>query len=383
MSVTVNFIDQANENPFVDSNFSQSNAGSSLVTSAGYLWQASNNTSNRFLGTASFDKTQSVQATVRSNINSADIYTTDGRIVLYVLWQDTNNHVYFVISQQTTNDLRPRIVRKVAGVDTVTTLATGLADSTFQNGDTLKLDVTWSGTTATFRFLHNGVQIGSDLVVASFALTSGVPGWLSQRNASGRNTGVSSVTLAGFAGPSITSTSDDTPTSGTTLTLNGSNFGTQTGSAGVTVGGVSVTPSSWSATQIQIPITIGANKYGVNVPIVVTDSSGTSSSAYNVQIQPASGVNYVNIAAPLADPDERITATPDIADGDQVEWSNVVGGTISDVTVSSDGSFVAASSVISFDVRVNDGTGWGPVGTQYTAGNRYTYNSRKSKRVII
>ena len=47
------------------------------------------------------------------------------------------------------------------------------------------------------------------------------------------------------AGPTINNTSDDTPTSGTTLTLNGTSFGTQTGSAQVTVGGVVVTPSSW------------------------------------------------------------------------------------------------------------------------------------------
>lgn len=187
------------------------------------------------------------------------------------------------------------------------------------------------------------------------------------------------------AAPIITTTSDDTPTDGTTLTITGTGFGTQTGSAQVTVSGVVVTPSRWTSTEIDIPITIGANKYNVNAPIVVRDSSGTSSSAYNVQIQPASGVNYVNIAAPLAAAEDRITSTPDIADGDQVEWSNVVGGSIGDVTVNSDGSFVVAEAVTAFDVRVNDGTGWGDYATQSMtpAGSRYTYNVRKSKRVFI
>lgn len=185
------------------------------------------------------------------------------------------------------------------------------------------------------------------------------------------------------ATPTITNTSDDTPANGTTLTINGTSFGSQTGSASVTLGAVPITPSNWSATAIDIPIDIADHKYGVNVPIVVTDSTGTSSSAYNIQIQPASGVNYVNIAAPLAAAEDRITSAPDIADGDQVEWSNVEGGSISDVTVNADGSFVTAEAVTAFDVRVNDGTGWGDYATQSMtpAGSRYTYNVRKSKRI--
>lgn len=182
--------------------------------------------------------------------------------------------------------------------------------------------------------------------------------------------GATALVLNSVTGPAITDTSDDTPTSGTTLTINGQSFGTQTGSAQVTVGGVVVTPSSWSSTQIQIPLTIGNNRYGVNVPIVVRDSGGTSSSAYNVQIQPASGVNYVSLSGTLASSGDRITATPDLASGDQVEWSNVVGGTISDVTVNADASFVASSGVISFDVRVNDGTGWGTYATQLLVAGR-------------
>lgn len=166
-------------------------------------------------------------------------------------------------------------------------------------------------------------------------------------------------------GPTITSTSDDTPTNGTTLTVNGSNFGTNTGSAGVTLGGVSVTPTSWTDTAIQIPISLGSRKYGQNYAIVVTNSSGTASSGYNVQIQPATGVNYVNLSGTLAASGDRITATPDLASGDQLEWSNVQGGTISDVTVNADASFTVAVGVTSFDVRVNDGTGWSVAVPQY------------------
>ncbi len=168
----------------------------------------------------------------------------------------------------------------------------------------------------------------------------------------------------GSTTPSITSTSDDTPTNGTTLTINGSNFGTQTGSAGVTLGGTSVTPSSWSTTAIQIPITLGSRLYNQNYAIVVTDSSNVTSNSWNVQIQPASGVNYVNLSGTLASSGDRLTATTDLASGDQVEWSSVVGGTIADVTVNADASFTAIDDVTSFSFRVNDGTGWGTSATQ-------------------
>jgi hypothetical protein len=166
------------------------------------------------------------------------------------------------------------------------------------------------------------------------------------------------------ATPSITSTSDDTPTSGTTLTINGTDFGSQTGSANVTVSGVSMVESSWGASAIQIPLVIGDNKYNANAPIVVTNSSGGVSNTWNVQIQPASGVSYVNTSGTLASSGDRIETSPALASGDQIEISNVIGGSIGDVTVAVDGSFSVTSGVTAFDARVNDGTGWGTAATQ-------------------
>lgn len=167
--------------------------------------------------------------------------------------------------------------------------------------------------------------------------------------------------------PTITTTSDDTPANGSTLTLVGESFETAQGTGGVTAGGVGWTETTWSDSSVNVVVALGSNKYGVNVPLVITNNSGGVSTSYNIQIQPASGVNYVNLSGTLAASNDRITATSDIASGDQVEWSNVVGGVIGDVTVNPDGSFNAASGVTSFDVRVNDGTGWGTVGTQTTA----------------
>lgn len=168
------------------------------------------------------------------------------------------------------------------------------------------------------------------------------------------------------SGPAISSTSDDTPTDGSTLTINGSGFGASQGAGGVTAAGTGWTETSWSDTAIQVTVALGNNKYNTNVSLVVTDNSSNASSGYNVQIQPASGKAYVNLSGTLATEGDRITAIPDLASGDQLEISNVVGGTISDVTVYADASFSVVAGVTAFDVRVNDGT-WSSVATQYVA----------------
>lgn len=168
------------------------------------------------------------------------------------------------------------------------------------------------------------------------------------------------------SGPTISSTSDDTPTDGSTLTINGSGFGASQGAGGVTAAGTGWTETSWSDTAIQVTVALGNNKYNANVSLVVTDNSSNASSGYNVQIQPASGKSYVNLSGTLATEGDRITAIPDLASGDQLEISNVVGGTISDVTVNADASFSVVEGVTAFDVRVNDGT-WSSVVTQYVA----------------
>ena len=212
------------------------------------------------------------------------------------------------------------------------------ASRTIYQGETLTIAYTQPG---------NGIEDSSGNDLASFSATSAT----------------NNSTQVAPSGPTITSTSDDTPTNGSSITISGSNFGATTGT--LTAAGVSWTVTSWSDTSITATVAIGANKYNTNVSLVVTTSGAVSSSGYNVQIQPASGVSYVNLSGTLASSGDRITATPDLASGDQLEISSVQGGTISDVTVSADASFSVASGVTSFRVRVNDGTGWGSYGTQY------------------
>lgn len=165
--------------------------------------------------------------------------------------------------------------------------------------------------------------------------------------------------------PSIVSTSDDTPTDGSTLTLTVTNAGATQGTGGVTANGTGWTETSWSAIAIAVTVALGNNRYNANVPLQFTTDGGQSSNSYNVQIQPASGKAYFNLSGtPATTGSERITAVPDLDGTEQLEVSNVVGGSISDVTIYSNATWSAADGVTSFDVRAHNGSVWGAVGTQ-------------------
>lgn len=132
----------------------------------------------------------------------------------------------------------------------------------------------------------------------------------------------------------------------------------------VTLGGVAQPAVSGNASLIVRTGALGTLKYGVPLDLVVT--AGTVMTVPNQSISPPATKNFVDLST-LTTSGQRITATPDLAPGDQLEWSNVVGGTIADVTVFDDGSFSSAPAVTAFDVRVNDGTGWGTIATQDVA----------------
>jgi hypothetical protein len=152
-------------------------------------------------------------------------------------------------------------------------------------------------------------------------------------------------------------------------TITGTNFGASAGQ--VTVGGVVQPVVSWSATSIVIgPVSRGALRYGTQ-PVIVRDSSLVSSVAFNTTLLPQTGWQFINLVAPLATTGDRLSATPDLANTDQVAWGNVLpAGT---VTVASDASFTADALAGQFDFEVNDGTGWGGFATQ-TLGSVAVFN---------
>lgn len=162
------------------------------------------------------------------------------------------------------------------------------------------------------------------------------------------------IDLSGVIGLAVTNV--DPIIDGANFDIDG-NFGTV---VSVTLGGVAQAAVSANSTTITRTATLGALKYGA-YDLVVNAGGIVTVPATN--INPPATKNFVNLST-LVTSGQRITATPDLAAGDQIEWSNVVGGVLSDVTVHDDGSFGCSPGVTAFDVRVNDGTGWGALATQ-------------------
>lgn len=105
-------------------------------------------------------------------------------------------------------------------------------------------------------------------------------------------------------------------------------------------------------------------KYGA---ATLTAVVGALTATRAITVIAPSGKLFKDVSTPNVVADRRITTDgADLAAGDQVEISNVVGGTAADVNVNDDGTFDCDQSVVSFDARVwsvADKT-WGSVGTQ-------------------
>jgi hypothetical protein len=75
-----------------------------------------------------------------------------------------------------------------------------------------------------------------------------------------------------FTAPSITSVSPISGSAGTSVTITGTNFGTTQGTSTVTFNGVAAAPTSWTPTQINVPVPSGAT-----IGCLIVTVSGLSS----------------------------------------------------------------------------------------------------------
>lgn len=155
---------------------------------------------------------------------------------------------------------------------------------------------------------------------------------------SGGNSNVSTTTFTTHAPiPVISGVSSMNPLDGSALTITGTGFGSSQGSGSVTLGGTTLTVTSWGATSIIATVARGTNAYGLTENLIVTDNALDASSPFAITtIQPASGRAFVNLTTPNATSTNRITAVPDLVSGMQLVY-DTLGAT---VTINSDGTFV-------------------------------------------
>jgi hypothetical protein len=130
---------------------------------------------------------------------------------------------------------------------------------------------------------------GTQAVVTSWANTSivtSVPADATTGNVVVTVNGVSSngVNFT-VTGPAITSISPTSGNIGTSVTINGSNFGTTQGSSTVTFNGITAKPTTWGASQIVAPVPNGATTG--NVVVTVNGVATTGTFSFQVEGAPA------------------------------------------------------------------------------------------------
>src|SRR5581483_11531176 len=155
--------------------------------------------------------------------------------------------------------------------------------------------VKFNGTTATTISTWSATSIVA--VVPSSATTGNVVVTVSGVASNGKSFTV-------VAAPSITSLSPTSGAVGTSITVTGTNFGSTQGSSTIKFNGTSVTPTSWSATQIQAPVPSGATTGNV-----VVHASGVDSNGKNFTVLPTPTITNLSPNSGMVGDSITITGT--------------------------------------------------------------------------
>jgi len=182
--------------------------------------------------------------------------------------------------------------------------------------------VTFNGLTVTpSAWANTSISFPIPLGATSGAIVVNVNGW----DTNGVNY---------FISPTISSLSPASGAAGGSITINGSGFGAVRNFNPVTIGGVSVTPTSWSDTAITIPVPTNLPAGNANV-VVTVNSLASNSFSFTVLVQlvslalsPANPSVSVNSVQQL-----RLTATGLYSDGSSADLTSSATWVTSDRSV--------------------------------------------------
>jgi hypothetical protein len=140
--------------------------------------------------------------------------------------------------------------------------------------------------------------------------------------------GISSTAVSFTVIPQITSVSPGSGVTGSLVTISGSNFGATQGSNAIAIGGIAATPSSWSSTNIVVPVPGGVASGAA--PIVITVGGQATNFAFTVtpgisSISPTSGVvgtSVTIIGTSFGAPQGTSTVTFNGIAGTPTSWSD-------------------------------------------------------------
>jgi IPT/TIG domain len=169
--------------------------------------------------------------------------------------------------------------------------------------------------------------------------------------------GVWSNGVAFTGAPSITSLSPASGIVGTTVYINGGNFGSSQGSSTVTFNGTVAIPTSWSATSIGATVPSGATSGYVVVTVSGVASSGVgftvyptpSSTTFHLHLEPGSypGTDLLS----TANPDAAYTS---VKSADLYGLSNVTGIETFTTQSTTPGTVIPAGTVINFSLWMDE-----------------------------
>lgn len=346
-SFSIDFSVLSDTNPYTNANLTEIGAGRGKILSGVYRWAsgASSRTAQIYNGTVSGNLAAKIEFNTAAGSGDA----------IAAIICDTSGNGYAAVCNSATSLSLIRI-SALAQADVL-----GSGNPAASAGDVIELQL--NQTSHLLEVYKNGSTLS--ISATDSTVTAGLkPGFMAIADNTGNAT-IKSFALDGStpSGPAITTISDSTPNHLGSLTITGTGFPTsQTGSAGITIGGITQTVTWNTSTSCSISsLDVGTNKYGTSVNTIVTDAAGNASSGYATTFSPRSGGASVDLSGTMASSGVRLVASPDIAAGDQIEYYDATGGTIpADVTVNNDGTYDTAAAVTGFYWRVwTTGGGWG------------------------
>lgn len=219
----------------------------------------------------------------------------------------------------------------------------------------------------------------------------------------GASTGPVVVTAAGLTSNSKTFTVKPTPTissvspnfgaAGISITISGTNFGSTQGTSTVSFNGTAATPTSWSASQIMVPVPTGSTTGNL---IVHTSSVDVSGGNFTVETVASISLSPQPASLPVKSL-QQFSAIATYTDGNKQDVESYASWTTSDpniANVSTSGSFnaVAQGSVTvqaifagltaSASLNISGPTFW-PVGSLITPRISHTATLLQSGKVLI
>jgi len=225
--------------------------GTSVTISGANFGAAQGTSTVSFSGTAAAPTSWSATSIVAPVPTGA----TSGSVVVTVSGQASNG-LTFTVPAPSISSLNP-----ASGAVGTSVTISGANFGATQGTST----VSFNGTTAT----PTSWSVSSIVVPVPTGTTSG-----SVVVTVGGQTSNSLTFTVTVPAPVITSLNPNSGVVGTSVTINGTNFGATQGTSAVSFGGVAATPTSWSASSIVVPVPTGATSGNVVVTVAGQASNG-------------------------------------------------------------------------------------------------------------